>query len=388
MRSRAEALGLVHDVVPAAELDAAVERRLAELQDFRAGGGRRRESAHPRGRGRDPEGRHRPDDRPRSRPSASRRRARRACAPSSRSASRTGPHDDPAACSSPIAARSPFASSAPAASAGIESVAVYSDADGGARARHARPIAPCGSAPRLHAESYLSIPAADRGRAPERRRRGPSGLWLPVGECRLRAGLCEHAGLIFIGPPADVIERMGSKIGARTLMAAAGVPVVPGLTPADQDDAGLLAAVGTIGYPVLVKASAGGGGKGMRVVRDAAAAGEAIGAARREAAVGIRRRHALRRTPDRAPAARRGPGVLPTTHGNVVHLFERECSVQRRHQKVIEESPSPALTPALRERDGARGGRGRPRRRLSQCRHDRVPARRQRRRSARSTSSR
>ena len=94
---------------------------------------------------------------------------------------------------------------------------------------------------------------------------------------------CEEAGIVFVGPPADVIDRMGSKIAARALMTSAGVPVVPGETPADQTDAGILAAARTIGYPVLVKASAGGGGKGMRTARDDREAAEGIPAARREA---------------------------------------------------------------------------------------------------------
>jgi acetyl/propionyl-CoA carboxylase alpha subunit len=162
---------------------------------------------------------------------------------------------------------------------------------------------------------------------------------------------CEAAGVIFVGPSADVMERMGSKIGARALMQSAGVPVVPGEVPRDQSDRGVLAAARTLGYPVLVKASAGGGGKGMRIVAADVDAGEAIAAARREATAafgdGTLYVERLIERPRHVEIQ-----VFADAHGNVVHLFERECSVQRRHQKVIEESPSPAITPALRHRMG------------------------------------
>jgi acetyl/propionyl-CoA carboxylase alpha subunit len=157
--------------------------------------------------------------------------------------------------------------------------------------------------------------------------------------------------LVFVGPSADVMERMGSKIGSRALMQAAGVPVVPGEVPRDQTDRGVLAAARTLGYPVLVKASAGGGGKGMRIVATDAEAGDAIAAARREATAafgdGTLYVERLIERPRHVEIQ-----VFADAHGNVVHLFERECSVQRRHQKVIEESPSAAITPALRRRMG------------------------------------
>jgi acetyl/propionyl-CoA carboxylase alpha subunit len=144
---------------------------------------------------------------------------------------------------------------------------------------------------------------------------------------------------------------MGSKIAARALMESAGVPVVPGGTPTDQSDSGLATAAKSVGYPVLVKASAGGGGKGMRMVRSDEEARELVPTARRESAAAFgdgtlyverviqRPRHVEFQ-------------VFADAHGNVVHLFERECSVQRRHQKIVEESPSPALTPELRARMG------------------------------------
>jgi acetyl/propionyl-CoA carboxylase alpha subunit len=145
---------------------------------------------------------------------------------------------------------------------------------------------------------------------------------------------------------------MGSKIGARALMAAAGVPIVPGGTPHDQSDDGVLAAARGLGYPVLVKASAGGGGKGMRTVRHDDEAMESIAAARREALAafgdGTLYVEQLIDRPRHIEIQ-----VFADTHGNVVHLFERECSVQRRHQKVIEESPSPAISAEVRRRMGS-----------------------------------
>jgi acetyl/propionyl-CoA carboxylase alpha subunit len=140
---------------------------------------------------------------------------------------------------------------------------------------------------------------------------------------------------------------MGSKIAARQLMESAGVPVVPGITPTEQSDEGVLAAARAVGYPALVKASAGGGGKGMRVLPDADTSRELIPAARREAVAafgdGTLYVERLVQRPRHVEIQ-----VFGDAHGNVVHLFERECSVQRRHQKIIEESPSTAVTPAIR----------------------------------------
>jgi len=228
---------------------------------------------------------------------------------------------------------------------GIESVAVYSDAD-----RRAPHVAAADRAvaigPASALESYLSIPRIIEAA----RASGADAIHPGYGfssENPAFASACEKAGMTFVGPPSDVIERMGSKIHARALMEAAGVPVVPGGVPDDQSDAGIRRAIDRIGVPVLVKASAGGGGKGMRLVRDAGEALDAVQAARREALAAfgdgtlyverliVRPRHVEVQ-------------VFADTHGHVVHLFERECSVQRRHQKIIEESPSPALTPSLR----------------------------------------
>jgi 3-methylcrotonyl-CoA carboxylase alpha subunit len=232
---------------------------------------------------------------------------------------------------------------------GIESVAVYSDPDADAlhvrsadRAVRIGPAAP--------AESYLSVAALIEAA----RKTSADAIHPGYGFLSERPELpraCEEAGLVFIGPPAAVMEQMGSKIAARELMQTAGVPVVPGETPRDQSDEGVLAAARALEYPVLVKASAGGGGKGMRSVRNDREATEAIPAARREAEAafgdGTLYVERLIERPRHVEIQ-----VFADAHGNVVHLFERECSIQRRHQKIVEESPSPAIGPAMRERMG------------------------------------
>ena len=166
------------------------------------------------------------------------------------------------------------------------------------------------------------------------------------------AAACVDAGVTFIGPPADVIARMGSKLEARRLMESAGVPCVPGARPDDQSIEALRAAATAVGVPLLVKASAGGGGKGMRVVERIEDLDEALGAARREAesAFGDGALYIERRI-DRPRHIE--VQILADAHGTTLHLGERECSLQRRHQKVIEEAPSPVVSPALRARLGA-----------------------------------
>jgi acetyl-CoA carboxylase biotin carboxylase subunit len=233
---------------------------------------------------------------------------------------------------------------------GIRSIAVYSDAD--TDALHVRRSdAAVRIGPASPAASYLSIPALlDAARTSGADAVHPGYGFLSENDAFARA--CEDAGLIWIGPPAGVIQRMGSKITARRMMEAAGVPVVPGVTPGDQSDDGVLAAVREVGFPALVKASEGGGGKGMRTLRDQSQAIEMIGAARREAlgafGDGTLYVERLIERPRHVEIQ-----VFADAHGHVVHLFERECSLQRRHQKIVEESPSPALTPALRGRMGA-----------------------------------
>ena len=229
----------------------------------------------------------------------------------------------------------------------IESVAVYSDAD--ERAPHALAAdraLPIGPAPAI--QSYLSMPSiVEAARQSQADAVHPGYGFLS--ENATFAQACVDAGLTFVGPPPDVIARMGSKIEARRLMQQAGVPVVPGETPDDQSDEGIKHAIDRVGLPVLVKASAGGGGKGMRHVRDAREIVEAIQAARREATAafgdGTLYVERLVERPHHVEVQ-----VFGDHHGHVVHLFERECSVQRRHQKVIEESPSPVLTSGLRAR--------------------------------------
>jgi len=231
----------------------------------------------------------------------------------------------------------------------IESVAVYSEADrDSAHVRAADLAVPIGAA--APSQSYLSIPtiiAAARSVGCDAVHPGYGFL----SENAAFARACTEAGLIFVGPTAEVIEHMGSKVAARELMMQAGVPVVPGVTPADQGDQGILTAAEKVGFPVLVKASAGGGGKGMRVVRDAASAASLIAAARREATAAFADGTLyVERLIDRPRHVEMQ--VFGDIHGHVVHLFERECSIQRRHQKVIEESPSTALTPGLRNAMG------------------------------------
>jgi acetyl-CoA carboxylase biotin carboxylase subunit len=230
---------------------------------------------------------------------------------------------------------------------GIESVAVYSEAD--ARAPHVtaadRAIA-IGPAPAI--QSYLSIPRVlDAARACGADAIHPGYGFLS--ENAAFAEACAQAGLIFVGPPGAVITRMGSKIEARRLVEAAGVPIVPGETPGDQSDAGIRQAVDRIGLPALIKASAGGGGKGMRLVREPGEIDAAIQSARREAeaafADGTLYVERLVESPRHVEVQ-----IFADAHGHVVHLFERDCSSQRRHQKVIEESPSPVMTASLRAR--------------------------------------
>ncbi len=233
--------------------------------------------------------------------------------------------------------------------AGLQSVAVYSDAD--AQAPH---VALADFAVRLGpapaTESYLVIErVVDAARASGADAVHPGYGFLAENDAFAEA--VAAAGLTFVGPPAAVIAQMGSKTAARQMMRAAGVPVVPGEEPTDQSDEGLAAAAKRLGFPLVVKAAAGGGGKGMRVVRERAAVGDAVGAARREATSafsdGTLYLERLIEQPRHVEIQ-----LLADHHGHVVHLFERECSVQRRHQKVIEESPSPALTPALRHEMG------------------------------------
>ncbi|WP_405509282.1 acetyl/propionyl/methylcrotonyl-CoA carboxylase subunit alpha [Streptomyces cyaneofuscatus] len=223
---------------------------------------------------------------------------------------------------------------------GVRSVAVFSDADADARhVREADTAVRIGPPPA--AESYLSVPALLEAA----RRTGAQAVHPGYGflaENAEFAAACTDAGLVFIGPPASAISLMGNKIRAKETVAAAGVPVVPGSSGSGLTDAQLEEAAREIGTPVLLKPSAGGGGKGMRLVRNAAVLAEEIAAARREARASFGDDTLLvERWIDRPRHIE--IQVLADAHGNVIHLGERECSLQRRHQKIIEEAPSVLL---------------------------------------------
>jgi 3-methylcrotonyl-CoA carboxylase alpha subunit len=232
----------------------------------------------------------------------------------------------------------------------IATVAVYSEADAGALhvalADEAYPIGPAAAR-----ESYLSIEkilAVARASGAEAIHPGYGFL----SENAAFAEACAAAGIVFIGPPASAIRAMGSKSAAKALMAKAGVPLVPGYHGAEQGEKLLASEAKKIGYPVLIKASAGGGGKGMRIVEGEADFAAALASAKREAKASFgddtvlieryltRPRHIEMQ-------------VFADAHGNCVHLFERDCSIQRRHQKVVEEAPAPGMDPARRQAMGA-----------------------------------
>lgn len=233
---------------------------------------------------------------------------------------------------------------------GIRSVAVFSDADAGARhVLEADVAVHIGPAPAR--QSYLSIAAI----VDAARRTGAQAVHPGYGflsENAEFAAALHDAGIVFIGPPAKAIGTMGDKITAKAAVSAFGVPVVPGISRPNLTDDELIAGAPEVGFPVLVKPSAGGGGKGMRVVHSAAELPAALASARREAASAFGddtlflERFVL--NPRHIEVQ-----VVADSHGNVVHLGERECSLQRRHQKVIEEAPSPVLDEATRARIGA-----------------------------------
>jgi acetyl/propionyl-CoA carboxylase alpha subunit len=232
---------------------------------------------------------------------------------------------------------------------GLATVAVYSDADAGAlHVRLADEVVRIGPGPAQ--DSYLSVDALMAAA----RHSGADAIHPGYGFLSERSTLaraCEQHGIVFIGPPPAALDIMGSKIAARHLALGAGVPLVPGAVPRDQSDAALLAAADAVGFPLLLKPSAGGGGIGMKVVRTREDLADAVTAARRDglAAFGSGDLY-VERLIERPRHVE--VHVLADHHGHVVHLFERECSVQRRHQKVLEESPSPTVTPGLRQRMG------------------------------------
>ena len=229
---------------------------------------------------------------------------------------------------------------------GIPTVAVYSEADRGAlHTRVADEAVEIG--PAEASKSYLSFDAL----LAAAKRTGADAVHPGYGFLSQNGDFADAvaaAGLTFIGPPGPVHRRMGDKQGARRLMAANGVPVVPGYDGDDQSAKSLAAEAARIGFPVLIKPSRGGGGKGMRIVRIPADFEAALESARRESQ-GAFGGEAMVLEKFVEVSRHIEVQVLADTQGTTVHLMERECSVQRRHQKVVEETPSPALTPLLRE---------------------------------------
>ena len=232
---------------------------------------------------------------------------------------------------------------------GYRTVAIFSEADAEARHVTLADEAVC-IGPATAAQSYLNSAAIVATASST----GADAIHPGYGFLSENADFaraCEQAGITFIGPPVDAIHLMGSKRLSKIAMQEAGVPCIPGYQGEAQDDATLLAEAERIGLPLMIKASAGGGGRGMRVVTDMADVAEQLRSARSEAsnAFGsdelILERAVLR--PRHVEIQ-----VFGDTHGNVIHLGERDCSVQRRHQKVVEEAPSPAVNPALREQMG------------------------------------
>jgi geranyl-CoA carboxylase alpha subunit len=233
---------------------------------------------------------------------------------------------------------------------GYRTVAVYSTAD--ALARHVREAdqAVCIGEP-LPAQSYLRIGAIiDAAKLSGADAVHPGYGFLAENEDFARA--CKDAGLVFIGPSAEAIASMGHKAGAKTLMKAAGVPCIPGYQGDDQSEERLAAEAERIGFPVMIKAASGGGGRGMRLVPSAAEFSELLRSARSEAQSAFGDPEVIL---ERAIVAPRHIEiqVFADRYGHAIHLGERDCSVQRRHQKLIEEAPSPAVNAELRARMGA-----------------------------------
>jgi len=233
---------------------------------------------------------------------------------------------------------------------GLRCVAVYSEAD-----RDAPHVAYADAAyllgPAPSAESYLNIP-----RIIEVAHQARAGAVHPgygfLAENADFARAVTEAGMVFVGPPPEAMERMGGKTAARREATAARVPLVPGTLEAIEDVAGVRRIADEFGYPIAIKAVGGGGGRGLRVVRSPDELADAFASARREAEVAFKN-GALYVEKYLDNPRHIEIQVLADMHGNVVHLGERDCSVQRRHQKLIEEAPSPALTPEIRAEMGA-----------------------------------
>ncbi|MCH8505514.1 MAG: acetyl-CoA carboxylase biotin carboxylase subunit [Ectothiorhodospiraceae bacterium] len=232
---------------------------------------------------------------------------------------------------------------------GFRTVAVYSDADAASPHLMLADISIClgkGAA----SESYLSVERLISAA----KQTGADAIHPGYGflsENAEFAAACAQASITFIGPSPDAISRMGNKATAKRRMLEAGVPCVPGYQEAEADDETLRREAARIGYPIMIKAAAGGGGRGMRLVNDEKAFASALRSARSEASSAFRSDAMIL---ERAISNPRHIEiqVFADRHGNILHLGERDCSIQRRHQKVIEEAPSPAVTPALREKMG------------------------------------
>jgi 3-methylcrotonyl-CoA carboxylase alpha subunit len=234
---------------------------------------------------------------------------------------------------------------------GVRTVAVYSDADEGAMHVEQADEA-CRIGPPAAAESYLAIDAI----MDACRRTGADAVHPGYGflaENPDLADACEKAGVRFIGPPASVIRAMGSKDTALEIAAEAGVPILPGYRGDDQSHEALAVAADDIGYPVLIKPVAGGGGKGMRIVASRDRMSAAVEASRREARSAFGDDRILLEKYLQRPRHVEVQ-VFADDHGNVLHLYERDCSIQRRHQKIVEEAPAPGLDAALRKRMAGR----------------------------------
>jgi len=233
---------------------------------------------------------------------------------------------------------------------GIPSVAVYSEADKNSKHRHFADEAVF-IGPPAPGESYLSVDkiiAAAKETGADAIHPGYGFL----AENPDFPGRCEAEGVMFIGPTSEAMKLMGNKVASRVAMAEAGIPLIPGMTSSATDIKVFRKAADEAGFPVMIKAAAGGGGKGMRIVHEASELDEAIEAARREAknafgddTVYLEKYIANPRHVEFQ--------IIADKHGDCVHLFERECSIQRRHQKIIEETPSVAVDDDLRGRMGA-----------------------------------
>lgn len=232
---------------------------------------------------------------------------------------------------------------------GYRAIAVYSEAD--AKAPHVRMADDAvliGPAP--VGESYLDMDRILKAVKDSGAQAVHPGYGF-MSENAAFAEACDKAGLVFIGPTSDAINLMGNKAEAKRRMIEADVPCVPGYEGEDQSDAAMMKAAGKIGFPLMVKAASGGGGRGMRLVEKADGVADALNAARSEALNAFGSDELIL---ERAIIKPRHVEVqvFADTLGNVIHLGERDCSVQRRHQKLIEESPSPALSPELRQKMG------------------------------------